>query len=113
MCNRIGKTRFAVAASFALYCTMSSAAAPAITGVTAQQRYPWNGKADISYTVTGDIAAEAKQRAVFTSPREFAAHDRGEYDALECHFCGELTYDHDNFTGDASCVRRWRRGQCM
>ena len=43
------------------------AATPTITGVTAQQRYPWNGKVDISYTVTGDIAAEAKQRAVFTS----------------------------------------------
>ena len=40
---------------------------PTITDVTAQQRYPWNGKVDISYTVTGDIAAEAKQRAVFTS----------------------------------------------
>ena len=43
------------------------AATPTITGVTAQQRYPWNGKVDISYTVTGDIAAEAKQRAVLTS----------------------------------------------
>lgn len=43
------------------------AAAPTITGVTAQQRYPWNGKVDISYTVTGDIAAEAKQKAVLTS----------------------------------------------
>lgn len=43
------------------------AATPTITGVTAQQRYPWNGKVDISYTVTGDIAAEAKQRAVFTA----------------------------------------------
>ena len=32
-----------------------------------QQRYPWNGTVDISYTVTGDIAAEAKQRAVFTA----------------------------------------------
>ncbi len=42
-------------------------ATPSITGVMAQQRYPWNGKVDISYTVTGDIAAEAKQRAVFTS----------------------------------------------
>ena len=43
------------------------AAAPTITGVTAQQRYPWNGKVDISYTVTGDIAAEAKRKAVLTS----------------------------------------------
>ena len=46
---------------------MAFAIAPTITGVTAQQRYPWNGKVDISYTITGDIAAEAKQRAVFTS----------------------------------------------
>ena len=44
-----------------------SAATPTITGVTAQQRYPWNGKVDISYTVTGDIAAEAKQKALLTS----------------------------------------------
>ena len=43
------------------------AATPTITGVTAQQRYPWTGKVDISYTVTGDIAAEAKQKAVLTS----------------------------------------------
>ena len=43
------------------------AATPTITDVTAQQRYPWNGKVDISYTVTGDIAEAAKQRAVFTS----------------------------------------------
>ena len=43
------------------------AATPTIIGVTAQQRYPWNGKVDISYTVTGDIAEEAKQQAVLTS----------------------------------------------
>ena len=48
------------------------AAAPTITDVTAQQRYPWNGKVDISYTVTGDIAAEAKQSAVFTSLKVMA-----------------------------------------
>ena len=40
---------------------------PTITAVTAQQRYPWNGKVDISYTVTGDIMEEAKQQAVLTS----------------------------------------------
>ena len=45
----------------------ADAATPTITGVTAQQRYPWNGKVDITYTVTGDIAAEAKQRALLTS----------------------------------------------
>lgn len=46
---------------------MTFATVPTITDVTAQQRYPWNGKIDISYTVTGDIAVEAKQRAVLTS----------------------------------------------
>ena len=34
-------------------------ATPTITSVTAQQRYPWNGKVDISYKVTGDIAGMA------------------------------------------------------
>ena len=52
-------TLVVVAATITSY--TADAAAPTITGVTAQQRYPWNGKVDISYTVTGDIAAEAKQ----------------------------------------------------
>ena len=46
---------------------MIYADSPTITDVTAQQRYPWNGEVDISYTVTGDIAEEAKQQAVLTS----------------------------------------------
>ncbi len=29
--------------------------------------------------------------------QEKAGHERGEYDALECHFCGELTHSYDNF----------------
>ena len=29
--------------------------------------------------------------------REEAAQRRGEYDALECHFCGAMTHSHDNF----------------
>lgn len=32
-----------------------------IRNVTAKQRYPWNGKVDISYTIVGDVAAEAEQ----------------------------------------------------
>lgn len=58
-------TLVVVAATITSY--TADAATPTITGVTAQQRYPWNGKVDISYTVTGDIAAEAKQKAVLTS----------------------------------------------
>ena len=29
--------------------------------------------------------------------QEKVAHTRGEYDALECHFCGALTHSYDNF----------------
>ena len=42
-------TTYLLLASFATH----TLAAPAITGVTAQQRYPWNGKVDITYTVSG------------------------------------------------------------
>lgn len=38
----------------ALSCT-SWADTPTITGVTAKQRWPWNGKVDITYEVTGDV----------------------------------------------------------
>ena len=34
-----------------------SAAAATITDVTAKQRFPWNGKVDITYMVTGDVLA--------------------------------------------------------
>ena len=43
------------------------AATPTITSVTAQQRYPWNGKVDISYKVTGDIAGMALTNGLITT----------------------------------------------
>ena len=45
---------------------LCSAATPTITGVTAQQRYPWNGKVDISYTVAGDVPAGATLKVMAT-----------------------------------------------
>ncbi len=33
------------------------ALAATVTGVTASQRFPWNGKVDITYTLTGDVTA--------------------------------------------------------
>lgn len=57
--------RAAVVALFFALALVAPSMASTITGVTAQQRYPWNGKVDISYTVTGDIAAEAKQAGGF------------------------------------------------
>ena len=65
--RRINPIKLFGALTLMLHGSISYAATPTITGVTAQQRYPWNGKVDISYTVTGDIAEEAKQQAVLTS----------------------------------------------
>lgn len=42
-------------------------ATPSITGVTAQQHYPWDGKVDITYTVSGDIAATANLQGLAPS----------------------------------------------
>lgn len=42
-------------------------ATPTITDVTAQQHYPWDGKVDITYTVSGDIAATAMEQGLITS----------------------------------------------
>ena len=49
---------------------------PAITNVTAQQRYPWNGKVDITYTVTGDVEEEAKARALMSPTIKVTAIDQ-------------------------------------
>ena len=52
--------------AFAAFCGMGMAfATPSITSVTAQPRYPWNGKVDISYNVLGDIAQIAKEQGLY------------------------------------------------
>ena len=42
-------------------------AVPSISSVTAQQRYPWNGKVDISYKVSGDVAAHCMEYGIIPS----------------------------------------------
>ena len=69
------------------------AATPMITDVTAQQRYPWNGKVDISYTVTGDIAAEAKQRAVFTTLKVTAVDMVANTTNIATQLSGDLSME--------------------
>ena len=44
----------------------------------------------------GVIAGLANKQVARTED-EAAAKVRGEYDALSCHFCGELTHSYDNF----------------
>ena len=75
-------------------------AAPTITGVTAQQRYPWNGKVDIAYTVSGDIAASAKELGVFTS-LTVTATDR---DAGKTYTASSLSGDTGLGDGTHKCV---------
>ena len=65
---------------------------PTITGVTAQQRYPWNGKVDISYTVTG-IVAEAKQNALLTSLRVTAIDMVANTTNTATQLSGDLSFD--------------------
>ena len=55
--------------SFVLVVTgLTVNAAPYITNVVAKQRYPWNGKVDVSYEVVGDVTSEVEAGMV----------DRGE-----------------------------------
>lgn len=51
--------------AIALLCNLASAA-PTISGVTAQQRYPWNGKVDISY-MASDVASHCKNYGLVSS----------------------------------------------
>ena len=51
----------------ASFVNVSSFATPSITSVTAQQWYPWNGKVDLSYTVSGDVASHCRNYGLIPS----------------------------------------------
>ena len=48
---------------FLLLCTVVNAT-PYVTNVVAKQRYPWNGKVDISFEVVGDVEADLPEGKV-------------------------------------------------
>ena len=73
--------------------SVTCAETPTITGVTAQQRYPWNGKVDISYTVTGDIAEEAKQRALLTALKVTAIDRIANTTNMATQLSGDLSLE--------------------
>ena len=70
------------------------ATTPEIRNVTVKQRYPWNGKVDISYTVTGDIAEEARQRGQLNPLLKVTATD-GEINT---------TYTATRLSGDTALI---------
>lgn len=41
-----------------------------ITGVSAKQRYPWNGLIDIAYTITGDMSTMTRPSIIMTAVDE-------------------------------------------
>lgn len=73
------------------------AATPTITDVTAQQRYPWNGKVDISYTVTG-VAEEAKQQALQTILKVTAIDMVANTTNIATQLSGDLSLDDGTHT---------------
>ena len=83
----------AVCTFFALVLT-AFAADSGITGVTAQQRYPWNGKVDITYTVTGDVIGYALTNKLVTTIK-VTARDKvanKSYTALPAALSGDPTF---------------------
>ncbi len=71
MSNRTPK----IAALFLMTLTAFALAEVSVDNVVAKQRYPWNGKVDITYTVTGDMAAELPDGTV--PILSVTAEDRG------------------------------------
>ena len=66
-------------------------ATPSITDVTVQQRHPWDGKVDITYTATGDIPATAREQGLITSLQVTATDQETE-----------TTYTATSLSGDAA-----------
>ena len=48
----------------------SALADVSITGVSAKQRYPWNGLVDITYTITGDVSSMTQPSIIMTATDE-------------------------------------------
>ena len=84
---------FTVALVAIIMANFAYANSPTITGVTAQQRYPWDGKVDISYTVTGDIIEVAKQQAVLASLKVTAIDIVANTTNTATQLSGDLSLD--------------------
>ena len=71
---------------------------PMISNVTARQRYPWNGKVDISYTMTDDIAEEAKRKALLTSLKVTAIDMVANSTNIATQLSGDLSFEDGTHT---------------
>ena len=66
MATRLGNkvSAFALAVVLTTITAIPAYAEVSVDNVVAKQRYPWNGKVDITYTVTGDVAAGLPEGSV-------------------------------------------------
>ena len=68
-------------------------AGSAIKNVTAKQRYPWNGKVDISYTIVGDVAAEVTQSGEVAVLKVAAIDKTANTTNMATKLSGDLSMD--------------------
>ena len=71
--------------------TACAAGGAEIRDVAAKQRYPWNGKVDISYTVVGDVAAEAAQSGMLVSLKVMAVDKAANTTNVAMQLSGDVS----------------------
>ena len=74
------------------------AVAATVSDVTARQRYPWNGKIDIDYTVTGADTTDMALAVTLTD------HDTGRVYSLTERGRHQLTWSKENFVPSNTTV---------
>ena len=98
----------------AVFVALTSWATPTISIVTAQQRYPWNGKVDITYTVSGDIAAYCSETVLTNQTLKVTATDKDAnttYTATASALSGDTALTDGthslvwNFDGQGLCLK--------
>ncbi len=80
-----------------------------VSGVTARQRYPWNGKIDIDYTVTGTDTADTALAVSLTdhdTGRVYTLTDAGRHRVTWDTAVDGLDLVSSNVTATVSLVRR-------
>lgn len=85
------------------------AAGVTVSGVTARQRYPWNGKIDIDYTVTGRDTADTALAVSLTdhdTGRVYTLTDAGRHRVTWDTAVDGLDLVSSNVTATVSLVRR-------
>ena len=82
------KSKIAMTTAFAL--AAAAAGAATVSGVTAQQRYPWNQKVDISYTLSGDVGGAITVTAT--------DNDTGTYYTASSDALSDIAYSEGSHT---------------